>query len=69
VLTSLVWAVLNAKVCIGQHVLIVLKKDQPTGKLSEGYVKDILTKAPYHPHGIKVRLTDGRIGRVQRIID
>ena len=57
------------RVCIGQYVLIILKKDQPTGKLTEGYVKDILTKAPYHPRGIKVRLCDGRIGRVQKILD
>lgn len=59
----------NKRIQIGQHVLIVLKKDQSTGKLTEGYVKDILTKAPYHPRGIKVRLTDGRIGRVQKILD
>jgi uncharacterized repeat protein (TIGR03833 family) len=51
----------------GMEVDIVLKKDQPTGKLTRGVVKDILTKSPTHPHGIKVRLTDGRVGRVQRI--
>ncbi|MDQ0188854.1 YwbE family protein [Alicyclobacillus cycloheptanicus] len=51
----------------GMEVDIVLKKDQPTGKLTRGVVKDILTKSPTHPHGIKVRLTDGQVGRVQRI--
>jgi uncharacterized repeat protein (TIGR03833 family) len=49
----------------GLHVSIVLKKDQRTGKLTEGIVKDILTKAPVHPHGIKVRLESGEIGRVK----
>lgn len=46
---------------------IVLKRDQRTGKLTRGIVKDILTKSVTHPHGIKVRLTDGQIGRVQEI--
>lgn len=46
---------------------IVLKKDQPTGKLTEGVVKDILTSSPTHPHGIKVRLESGEVGRVQVI--
>lgn len=46
---------------------IVLKKDQRTGKLTRGVVKDILTKSGTHPHGIKVRLTDGQIGRVKEI--
>lgn len=69
VLILYVVAMTEHRVCIGQHVLIVLKKDQHTGKLTEGYVKEILTKAPYHPHGIKVRLCDGRIGRVQKILD
>ncbi|WP_397539096.1 YwbE family protein [Rummeliibacillus pycnus] len=46
---------------------IVLKKDQKTGKLTRGIVKDILTKSSTHPHGIKVRLKDGQIGRVQVI--
>jgi len=46
---------------------IVLKKDQRTGKLTRGIVQDILTKSGTHPHGIKVRLTDGQIGRVQKI--
>jgi uncharacterized repeat protein (TIGR03833 family) len=53
----------------GMTVLIVLKQDQPTGKLTRGIVKDILTKSPTHPHGIKVRLTDGQVGRVQEIVE
>jgi len=52
----------------GLEVLIVLKKDQRTGKLTEGVVKDILTNSQNHPHGIKVRLESGDIGRVQKII-
>jgi uncharacterized repeat protein (TIGR03833 family) len=52
----------------GVKVLIVLKKDQHSGKLTEGIVKDILTKSPTHPHGIKVRLESGEIGRVKKII-
>ncbi|WP_320045907.1 YwbE family protein [uncultured Ilyobacter sp.] len=53
----------------GIKVKIVLKKDQRTGKLTEGIVKDILTNSSTHPHGIKVRLTSGDVGRVQEIID
>lgn len=53
----------------GRLVDIVLKKDQPTGKLTRGYVKDILTNSSYHPRGIKVRFDDGQIGRVQKIIE
>jgi len=53
----------------GQHVLIVLKKDQRSGKLTQGIVKDILTKSPTHPHGIKVRLETGEIGRVKQILE
>ena len=52
----------------GQRVRIVLKKDQATGRLTEGIVKDILTNSPTHPHGIKVRLVDGQVGRVKEII-
>lgn len=51
----------------GMTVDIVLKKDQKTGKLTRGIVKDILTNSSIHPHGIKVRLTDGQIGRVQEV--
>ncbi|MCB2221179.1 MAG: YwbE family protein [Bacteroidetes bacterium] len=53
----------------GTAVRIVLKQDQRTGKLTEGIVKDILTNAANHPHGIKVRLEDGRVGRVKEIMD
>jgi uncharacterized repeat protein (TIGR03833 family) len=49
-------------------VLIVLKKDQRTNRLTEGIVKDILTKSSTHPHGIKVRLESGEIGRVKEIL-
>jgi uncharacterized repeat protein (TIGR03833 family) len=51
----------------GLKVAIVLKADQPSGKLTEGIVKDILTNSPTHPHGIKVRLTSGLVGRVKEI--
>ena len=53
----------------GMTVLIVLKQDQRTGKLTKGIVKDILTKSSNHPHGIKVRLSDGQVGRVKEIVD
>jgi uncharacterized repeat protein (TIGR03833 family) len=53
----------------GIKVKIVLKKDQRSGKLTEGVVKDILTKSPSHPHGLKVRLTSGEIGRVKEICE
>jgi uncharacterized repeat protein (TIGR03833 family) len=59
----------RADIKAGLKVLIVLKKDQRTGKLTEGLVKDILTKSPTHPHGIKVRLVSGEIGRVKTIIE
>ena len=52
----------------GLKVLIVLKKDQRSGRLTEGIVKDILTKSSFHPHGIKVRLESGEIGRVKEIL-
>ena len=51
----------------GAQVSIVLKQDQRSGKLTEGIVKDILTKSPKHPHGIKVRLQSGAVGRVKKI--
>ncbi len=51
----------------GLKVSIVLKQDQRTGKLTEGIVRDILTKSPTHPHGIKVRLENGMVGRVKKI--
>jgi uncharacterized repeat protein (TIGR03833 family) len=59
----------RANIKSGLQVLIVLKKDQRSGKLTEGKVKDILTKSPTHPHGIKVRLESGEIGRVKQIIE
>ena len=52
----------------GMTVQIVLKQDQSTGKLTKGIVKDILTKSPTHPHGIKVRLVSGEVGRVKEIL-
>ena len=52
----------------GMKVDIVLKQDQRSGKLTRGIVKDILTKSPHHPHGIKVRLETGEVGRVKDII-
>jgi uncharacterized repeat protein (TIGR03833 family) len=59
----------RADIKSGLKVLIVLKKDQRSGKLTEGMVKEILTKSPTHPHGIKVRLEGGEIGRVKEIIE
>ena len=53
----------------GARVKVVRKQDQFSGELSEGIVKDILTKSASHPHGIKVRLQDGVIGRVKEILD
>ena len=58
----------RANINSGKRVLIVLKKDQRSGKLTEGIVKDILTNSPNHHHGIKVRLRTGEIGRVKEII-
>ncbi len=52
----------------GMRVAIVLKQDQRTGRQTIGIVKDLLTKSTNHPHGIKVRLTDGQVGRVQEIL-
>ena len=51
----------------GLKVSIILKQDQKSGRLTEGVVKDVLTNSVTHPHGIKVRLTDGQVGRVQEI--
>ena len=53
---------------LGLQVSIILKKDQRSRKLTAGIVKDILTKSPTHPHGIKVRLESGQVGRVKEII-
>ncbi|MDA3970250.1 MAG: YwbE family protein [Desulfobulbaceae bacterium] len=52
----------------GLHVAIVLKQDQRSGRITEGIIKDILTKSPSHPHGIKVRLQSGEVGRVKQLI-
>lgn len=53
----------------GSKVAIVQKQDQRTGKQTVGVVKDLLTNSSFHPHGIKVRLTDGKVGRVQEIME
>lgn len=53
----------------GLDVAIVLKQDQRTGKETIGVVKDLLTNSNFHPHGIKVRLRDGQVGRVKRILE
>ena len=53
---------------IGMLVKIVMKEDQRTGELTEGIVKDILTESPKHPHGIKVRLESGEVGRVKEVL-
>lgn len=58
----------RSDVKIGAKVKIVLKADQRTGKLTVGTVDKLLTKSSFHPHGIKVMLTDGQVGRVQEII-
>ncbi len=52
----------------GMHVVIVQKADQVSGKTTQGIVKEILTNSPTHPHGIKVRLETGSVGRVKRIL-
>jgi uncharacterized repeat protein (TIGR03833 family) len=52
----------------GRTVDIVMKQDQRTERLTRGVVKDVLTKSPYHPHGIKVRLETGEVGRVKEVI-
>ncbi|HMS41010.1 MAG TPA: YwbE family protein [Pyrinomonadaceae bacterium] len=59
----------RADIRAGIKVAIVLKQDQRTGKTTVGIVKDLLTSSKFHPHGIKVRLTDGQVGRVQEILD
>ena len=57
----------RANIKIGAQVSIVLKQDQRTGNLTEGVVEKILTNSPNHPHGIKVRLDIGEVGRVKRV--
>ena len=53
----------------GLKVAVVMKQDQRSGRLTEGVVKDLLTKSAYHPHGIKVRLESGEVGRVSAILE
>ena len=53
----------------GLQVNIIMKQDQRSGRRTRGIIKDILTNSPYHPHGIKVRLETGAVGRVQEIIE
>jgi len=58
----------RADIKTGMQVKVVIKEDQRTGNLTEGIVKDILTKSPKHPHGIKVQLETGEVGRVKEIL-
>ncbi len=58
----------RARIAPGAHVAIVLKEDQRSGRLTRGVVQEILTRSPTHPHGIKVRLTSGLVGRVKEIL-
>ena len=60
---------IRANIKIESHVEIVQKQDQRSGELTEGYVAQILTKSPNHPHGIKVRLETGEVGRVKNILE
>jgi uncharacterized repeat protein (TIGR03833 family) len=59
----------RSSIKIGLYVAVVLKKDQSNGLLTEGEVKAILTNSSFHPHGIKVKLSDGQVGRVQEILE
>ncbi len=58
----------RSNIRIGAEVNIVMKRDQRTGRLTRGKVKDILTRSANHPHGIKVRLIDGKVGRVKEVV-
>ena len=58
----------RSQISIGCEVNIVLKQDQRTGQLTQGVVSRILTKSPNHPHGIKVQLDDGQVGRLKEIL-
>lgn len=58
----------RADVQVGSRVRIVQKQDQRSGRLTEGVVRDILTGSPQHPHGIKVRLVSGEVGRVKQVL-
>jgi len=59
----------RCEITIGSRVLIVEKQNQRTGTLTEGIVQRLLTKSPTHPHGIKVVLANGKVGRVQKLIN
>lgn len=59
----------RAEITPGLAVMIILKQDQRSGKLTKGIVKNLLTKSPFHSRGIKVRLEDGQIGRVQGLAE
>ncbi len=59
----------RGEIKIGDRVRIVLKRDQRSNKLTEGTVKEILTKSAFHPHGIKVRLDNGRVSRVKELLE
>jgi len=59
----------RSKIRQGMKVRVVQKQDQATGRLTEGIVRDLLTKSPTHPHGIKVRLESGLVGRVKELVD
>ncbi len=59
----------RADVKAGMRVKVIMKENQRTGELTEGVVKDILTKSPKHPHGIKVRLETGEVGRIKEILE
>lgn len=58
----------RSQITVGCEVNIVLKQDQRTGHLTQGVVSRVLTKSPNHPHGIKVQLDDGQVGRVKEIL-
>lgn len=60
---------IRTEIKVGMQVKIIQKQDQRTGRLSEGVVQDILTNSSVHPHGIKVRLQSGMVGRVKEILD
>ena len=59
----------RADITIGAEVNIVLKEDQRTGTLTNGFVQNLLSRSKFHPHGIKVRLEDGQVGRVKEIVE
>lgn len=58
----------RSEITLGSRVMIVEKQNQGTGILTEGIVQRLLTKSPTHPHGIKVMLVNGKVGRVQKLV-